>query len=91
MLLVAGVLLVTPGFVTDILGLSLLIPAVRKSIAEQAQKHIKVKQAVHGAAFQQGHQGNTFEHDNDNSFSTSESSNTKAHHDALEGEFHRKD
>ncbi len=91
MLLVAGVLLVTPGFVTDILGLSLLIPAVRKSIAEQAQKHIKVKQAAHGAAFQQGHQGNTFEHDNDDSFSSSKSSSTKAHHDALEGEFHRKD
>ena len=32
-LLVAGVLLVTPGFVTDFLGLSLLIPAVRQAIA----------------------------------------------------------
>jgi UPF0716 protein FxsA len=96
MLLVAGVLLVTPGFVTDIFGLSLLIPAVRKSIAAQAQKYINVKAAAHGSAFkqgqqgQQGQQGRTFDH-SDDTFSTSESSNTKVQHDALEGEFHRKD
>jgi len=33
MLLVAGVLLVTPGFVTDIFGLSLLVPSIRQAIA----------------------------------------------------------
>jgi UPF0716 protein FxsA len=91
MLLVAGVLLVTPGFVTDIFGLSLLIPAVRKAIAAQAQQHIKLKQAAYGSKFQQSQQGDTFEHDNDNTFSTSESPSKKKHHDALEGEFHRKD
>jgi UPF0716 protein FxsA len=91
MLLVAGVLLVTPGFVTDIFGLSLLIPAVRKAIAAQAQQHIKLKQAAYGSKFQQGHQGNTFEHNNDDTFSTSEPSSTKAQHDVLEGEFRRKD
>ena len=40
MLLVAGVLLVTPGFVTDFLGLSLLIPAVRHAIAGSVKSHI---------------------------------------------------
>ena len=91
MLLVAGVLLVTPGFVTDIFGLSLLIPAVRKSIAAQAQKHINVKMAAHGSPFQQGQQGKTFEHSNDDTFSTSKRSNSELQHDPLEGEFHRKD
>ena len=91
MLLVAGVLLVTPGFVTDIFGLSLLIPAVRKAIAAQAQKHINVKMAAHGSAFQQGQQGKTFEYSNDDTFSTSKRSNSELQHDPLEGEFHRKD
>ena len=93
MLLVAGVLLVTPGFVTDIFGLSLLIPAVRKSIAAKAQKHINVKAAAHGSAFkqgQQGQQGRTFDH-SDDTFSTSKRSNSELQHDPLEGEFHRKD
>ena len=37
LLLVAGVLLVTPGFVTDVLGLSLLIPQVRMAIKRALQ------------------------------------------------------
>ena len=32
LLLVAGVVLVTPGFVTDAIGLSLLVPGVRRCI-----------------------------------------------------------
>ena len=48
MLLVAGVLLVTPGFVTDIFGLSLLVPAIRHALANSVQKHIKTSQ---GSAF----------------------------------------
>lgn len=45
MLLVAGVLLVTPGFVTDIFGLSLLVPQVRNSIVKAVQKHLVTSQA----------------------------------------------
>lgn len=44
-LLVAGVLLVTPGFVTDFLGLSLLIPAVRQTIAGSVKSHINTNSA----------------------------------------------
>ena len=48
MLLVAGVLLVTPGFVTDIFGLLLLVPNVRRALASTVQKHINTSQ---GSAF----------------------------------------
>ena len=51
MLLVAGVLLVTPGFVTDIFGLMLLIPQVRQAIAAMVQKHMLVGQVAAGASF----------------------------------------
>ena len=44
MLLVAGVLLVTPGFVTDIFGLLLLVPSVRQALASFVQKHIQTGQ-----------------------------------------------
>jgi len=51
MLLVAGVLLVTPGFVTDIFGLSLLVPSVRKALANMVQKHMKTIPGNQGGAF----------------------------------------
>ncbi len=63
MLLVAGVLLVTPGFVTDILGLSLLIPAVREGIAQKVQKHIKVNKFGAGASFNHSAHGNIYQHE----------------------------
>jgi UPF0716 protein FxsA len=92
MLLVAGVLLVTPGFVTDILGLSLLIPSVRTAIAEHVQKHIKVNQYGAGATFTQGGAGNVYQHEpQEQSFT--QDRQPLSHHDAetLEGEFQRKD
>ena len=96
MLLVAGVLLVTPGFVTDIFGLSLLIPSVRIAIANHVQKHIKVNQFAGGASFQQGATGNTYQHDNTSApftSSTASPNESISHHqgDTLEGEFKRKD
>lgn len=48
MILVSGVLLLTPGFFTDALGFALLIPAVRKAVFHWARKRIKV------ASFQMG-------------------------------------
>ncbi len=61
MLLVAGVLLVTPGFVTDFFGLSLLIPQVRQAIVKMVQQHM----VVNSGQFGQQHSpfsGQTFEH-----------------------------
>lgn len=96
MLLVAGVLLVTPGFVTDIFGLSLLIPGVRSAIAKQVQKHMKVNQFGAGATFGQNSAGNVYQHDNTSEPFTSpivSSNEPISHHqgDTLEGEFKRKD
>ena len=54
MLLVAGVLLVTPGFVTDFFGLSLLFPVSRNWLIKQAKKHIKVNTVANGQAFHSG-------------------------------------
>jgi UPF0716 protein FxsA len=42
MILVAGVLLLTPGFFTDALGLSLLIPQARKAVLNQLRKRVRV-------------------------------------------------
>ena len=90
MLLVAGVLLVTPGFVTDIFGLSLLIPAVRKAIAEKVQKHMVVNQFSAGATYTHTARGNVYEHEAD-PFTAEQK--TVSHHqgDTIEGEFQRKD
>ena len=43
MILFAGALLLTPGFFTDIVGLSLLAPPVRKAVFEQMRAKMKVK------------------------------------------------
>lgn len=79
-LLVAGVLLVTPGFMTDIVGFLLVIPPTRKALAKAASQKMKVNIVTpqSHAGFQQtsqhnspgSQQGNTFEgefrsHDNE--------------------------
>lgn len=38
-ILIAGALLITPGFATDIIGFSLFVPPVRKVLAQQLAKH----------------------------------------------------
>ena len=43
LLVIAGVLLVTPGFVTDILGFVLCLPVTRPVIAKKLLKHLAVK------------------------------------------------
>ena len=96
MLLVAGVLLVTPGFVTDVFGLSLLVPSVRTALAKFVQKHIKVNQLGAGASFHHGASGNVYQHENTSEPFTSARASANeplAHHqgETLEGEFKRKD
>ena len=44
MILFAGALLLTPGFFTDVVGLSLLVPAVRRKAFAWARARIKVQQ-----------------------------------------------
>ena len=93
MLLVAGVLLVTPGFVTDIFGLSLLVPSIRHAIATFVQKHLKVNTHVAGnhagASF---YTGNTYENDELSQPSSSENKAIHQHQsETIEGEYTRKE
>lgn len=43
MILIAGALLLTPGFFTDAVGFSLLAPPIRKSLFQFLRKRIKVQ------------------------------------------------
>ena len=45
LLLVAGLLLLTPGFMTDAIGFSLLVPAVRAAVIRRLAKHMTVRAA----------------------------------------------
>ena len=55
MLIITGVLLVTPGFVTDFLGLLLLQPTIRANIAKAIMANVKFSpQASMGGFHQHG-------------------------------------
>ena len=93
LLLVAGILLVTPGFVTDIFGLSLLIPQVRISLKRAVQKHVSsasmsthFKAGIDSDAFAKpGNQQSPFVSPNDDSQPYQHQGKT------LDGEFERKE
>ena len=93
MLLVAGVLLVTPGFVTDIFGLSLLIPQVRASLVKAIQSQLIVSQQKKGNLH--FYTSQTFEHEVDQSarsFNQPKNQETLDRQGkTLDGEFERKD
>lgn len=44
----AGVLLIIPGFATDIVGLALFIPAVRRFVLAGLARHVEVRVATSG-------------------------------------------
>ncbi|GAA0854777.1 FxsA family protein [Aliiglaciecola litoralis] len=54
LLVIAGVLLVTPGFVTDAIGLLLSFPLTRPLIAKSLMKQMNVKVVSGQSPFQQG-------------------------------------
>lgn len=54
MLVIAGVLLVTPGFITDILGFLFVIPGSRHMLAAQLSKHMKMRVVTQGGFGQTG-------------------------------------
>jgi len=82
MLLIAGILLLTPGFVTDTLGLALLFEPIRKSLVKILKKHFIVAQ-VQSSAFTQKYQHDCIHEQCDVSSSTSKNT--------IEGDFERKD
>ncbi|CCO47827.1 putative FxsA cytoplasmic membrane protein [Vibrio nigripulchritudo SOn1] len=88
MLAVAGVLLLTPGFMTDALGMLVLLPAPRAVIAKQLMSKVKVQNFGNGGGFHaQGGFGqqNPFEHDPFQRGGDNSKGNT------FEGEFERKE
>jgi len=64
MLVIAGILLVTPGFITDVLGFMFALPGSRHVIASQLSKHMKLRVVTQAGGFSQqpgGGQYNPFE------------------------------
>ncbi|WP_434357192.1 membrane protein FxsA [Parasalinivibrio latis] len=86
MLAVAGVLLLTPGFMTDAMGMTILLPAPRAAIAKYLMSRVKVNTMSPGG-FQQGgfYQQGPFEQDPFNRSGNSNEGNT------FDGEWERKD
>lgn len=100
MLLVAGVFLMTPGFVTDFFGLSLLIPAVRNAIVNGVKPHL-ARSSTSSASFR-FQTGSPFQqpnehHNTNDDFSPRQDKTFKEHisppkqGQTLDGEFERKD
>nr|WP_304622835.1 FxsA family protein [Photobacterium sp. OFAV2-7] len=90
MLAVAGVLLLTPGFMTDALGMLVLLPAPRAMLAKQLMSRVKVQSM--GSGFSAGFGGGQgfsgqgpFDHRSD-SFNQRPSDG-----DVFDGEYERKD
>lgn len=50
LILIAGILLLTPGFLTDAMGFSLLVPSLREKIRTRLEKSIRQKITVAGQA-----------------------------------------
>jgi len=78
MLLMTGVLLVTPGFVTDFCGLLLLQPSIRARIAKTVLANVK----LNTDASMSGHYSQS---------STDSFTGKKRDENIIEGEFERKD
>ncbi len=86
MLAVAGVLLLTPGFLTDGLGMLVLLPAPRAAIAKYLMSKMVVR-SVGGGQFQGGFGQSPFDQDpfHRDPFQRNDDGNT------FEGEYERKE
>lgn len=54
MILLSGVLLLTPGFFTDAVGFALLIPGIRAAVFGFLKSRVSITQFQMGTGFQQG-------------------------------------
>ncbi|WBA08477.1 FxsA family protein [Salinivibrio kushneri] len=87
MLAVSGVLLLTPGFMTDAMGMLVLLPGPRAALAKQVMKRVTVSQAgfSQGSFHQGGNAQGPFGEDPFRRGGRGEDGNT------FEGEYERKD
>lgn len=60
-LIIAGILLILPGFFTDFLGLLLLLPPVQKHLTVKLMPHLRFSGMPGGFGGGNPHQGNTFD------------------------------
>lgn len=86
LLLVAGVMLFTPGLITDTFGLLLLWPVSRAKIVGMLQNHFVVAQARRGQVFEGQFTRHSFYQQSSNEGSKVEHTNK-----TIDGEFERKD
>lgn len=84
MLAVAGVLLLTPGFMTDALGMLVLLPAPRARIAKELMKRVKVNSMSAGGFHAHGGFGQS-------PFGQDPFQPRGDENNTFEGEFERKD
>lgn len=90
MLAVAGVLLLTPGFMTDAMGMTVLLPGPRAWLAKQLMSRVKVQGMQSGAGFSAGFssQDPFQQHD---PFQRDPFKQDGQQGDVFDGEFERKD
>lgn len=84
-ILISGVLLITPGFITDTIGFLLVTPPFRALMYQQLGSRIKVRAA--GQFHQQQGFGQTYDHESPQS----EFKQTTHQPTTLDGDFTRKD
>ncbi|HIF9359541.1 TPA: FxsA family protein [Photobacterium damselae] len=86
MLAVAGVLLLTPGFMTDCMGMTILLPAPRAWLAKQLMQRVKVQGMGQSSGFSGGFSGGFQQGPFDSGFGSSSDQG-----DTFDGEYERKD
>lgn len=84
-ILISGVLLITPGFITDTIGFLLVTPPFRAAMYSQLGSRIQVRTA--GQFHQQQNYGETFNHEQQQS----EFKQAPHQPTTLDGEYERKD
>ena len=87
LLMIAGVLLITPGFVTDAFGLLLLVPQFRQVLIKNVQRHMVNK--PQGNSQFSYHSAGSFNQQNSTEQNQSTSSIDQGN--TIEGEFERKE
>ncbi|PSU31269.1 FxsA family protein [Photobacterium lutimaris] len=96
MLAVSGVLLLTPGFMTDAMGMAVLLPGPRAWLAKQLMSRVKVQGMSSGAGFSAGFgpqgfgQHDPFEQQKHDPFHDG-AQGSQQEGDVFDGEFERKD